>query len=397
MRLGAGRRVGEDLGQPVAARLEPEQAQAEVGGGVPDRVEHRVVVVAHVEHGVAGPGDDLPAAGGQALGEGVAALGHLDGDHAGAAHGRGRRGRADQPTGVDDHHVVADPLELPEQVGGDEHRDAEVGPDPADQAEHLVAAGGVEAIGRLVEQHQLRVVHQRLRELHALPHAGGVAADLAVALLVEPDVPQGVGGPLAGHGRGQPGHAAEVDHQLGGGHVGGEAVVLGHVADPSADLLPGRRDVQAQDLRRAGGRGEQAEQDLDERGLPGAVGADQPRDAGPDRQGQPVERRDRRIALGQRLGRDHGHHRTLADGGSGTVSHVIGAAPLRYGLARQSARGSRRQRRRSASASAVTWPSSARRTSPDRRLLVAGDGDGDLARGASLLDQLTRLPRSVSG
>ena len=50
--LGAGGRVGEDLGEPVAARLEPQQPQAEVGGAVPDRVEHRVVVVAHVEHGV---------------------------------------------------------------------------------------------------------------------------------------------------------------------------------------------------------------------------------------------------------------------------------------------------------------------------------------------------------
>ena len=33
--------------------------------------------------------------------------------------------------------------------------------------EHLVATGWVEAVGRFVEQHQLRVVHQCLRELHA--------------------------------------------------------------------------------------------------------------------------------------------------------------------------------------------------------------------------------------
>ncbi len=78
-------------------------------------------------------------------------------------------------------------------------------------AEHVVAAGRVEAVGRLVEQHQARVVHQRLGELDPLPHAGGVAAHRPVALLVEPDVAQRVGGPLAGGGRRQPRHPAHVD------------------------------------------------------------------------------------------------------------------------------------------------------------------------------------------
>ena len=65
-------------------------------------------------------------------------------------------------------------------------------------AEHLVAAGRVEAVGRLVEQQQPRVVDERLGELDPLLHAGRVAADRAVALLVQPDVAQHLGRPLAG-------------------------------------------------------------------------------------------------------------------------------------------------------------------------------------------------------
>ena len=68
-------------------------------------------------------------------------------------------------------------------------------------AEHLVAAGRVEAVGRLVEQQQPRVVDERLGELDPLLHPGRVAADRAVALLVQADVAQDLGRPLAGRRR----------------------------------------------------------------------------------------------------------------------------------------------------------------------------------------------------
>ena len=161
---------------------------------------------------------------------------HLDQQAAGVLREVGGGRRAQQPAAVEDDDVVADLLQLAEQVRGDEHRDAEVATDALHEVEHVDAGRRVEAVGGLVEEDQPRVVHERLRELGALLHAGGVAAHLAVALLVEADVAQDVGRALAGDGRGQAGHPAHVDHEVAGAHVGRQAVVLGHVADEAADL-----------------------------------------------------------------------------------------------------------------------------------------------------------------
>ena len=60
--------------------------------------------------------------------------------------------------------------------------------DAGDEAEHLVAAGGIEPVRRLVEEDEFGVVDERLRELDALLHARRIAADGAVTLLVEADV-----------------------------------------------------------------------------------------------------------------------------------------------------------------------------------------------------------------
>ena len=70
-----------------------------------------------------------------------------------------------------------------------------------------------------------------------------------------------------------------VHDELARAHVGRQAVVLGHVADQPADLLAPGGDVVAQHPRAAGGRLEQAEQDLDQRRLAGTVGADESRHA----------------------------------------------------------------------------------------------------------------------
>ena len=124
------------------------------------------------------------------------------------------------------------------------------------ELEHLVAAGRVEAVRRLVEQQQPRVVDERLGELHPLLHAGRVAADRPVALLVQPDVAEDLGGPLAGGRPRQAGHQGQVRDEVGRRRVGRQAVVLRHVADELADVGALRPDVEVEDrrARRTSGR-----------------------------------------------------------------------------------------------------------------------------------------------
>ena len=59
---------------------------------------------------------------------------------------------------------------------------------------------GIESVRRLVEQEQARIVDERLGELDPLLHPGRVAADRAVALLVQPDMAEDLGRTLAGRG-----------------------------------------------------------------------------------------------------------------------------------------------------------------------------------------------------
>ena len=65
---------------------------------------------------------------------------------------------------------VADPLDLVEQVRGEQHR-AALGDEAADHGAELVDAGRVEAVGGLVEDQQLGVGEQRAGDAEPLAHA----------------------------------------------------------------------------------------------------------------------------------------------------------------------------------------------------------------------------------
>jgi hypothetical protein len=67
-----------------------------------------------------------------------------------------------------------------------------------------------------------------------------------------------------------------VDAQVLRRHVGGQAGVLGHVADAGPDLRAVALAVQAQHLHRAAIGLQQAERQLHQGRLAGAVGAQQP-------------------------------------------------------------------------------------------------------------------------
>ena len=167
--------------------LEPAQRQGQAGYAVAHHVVGFVPAERHQQRPAAdGSGQ---AAGGQfGLQLGQALLDLHRQDLAGLSEAGDRVGTEQSPA-VDRDQVVADPLDLAEQVRGDDDRDAELRPDPADQLEHGGAAGRVEPVGRLVEQHQPGRAHQSLGQFHPLLHAGGVGTDEPVPLLVQADVP----------------------------------------------------------------------------------------------------------------------------------------------------------------------------------------------------------------
>src|SRR3954453_19339622 len=124
----AGSSLAEDVLDALVPFLHPHQAEAEAGGEVADEVRGVLVLA---------PPLDLPAAGRagaqpgrpqrlaeQPLGVGLAL--DLDDEAAGRVQElRGGR-RTQEPPTVEHPHVVADPLELAEQVRGDQYRDAEL-------------------------------------------------------------------------------------------------------------------------------------------------------------------------------------------------------------------------------------------------------------------------------
>src|SRR6516162_9176985 len=297
--------VQEQLLDPAPLLFQPVQRQAQVRDGIPDHVVSRIAVDPHQQPAPGAPG--LQPAGGQFGLERGDALVDLDQQHLAHLGEAGHRVRAQQLAPVDDDELVADLLDLPEQVRGDHDRDAELGPDPADQIQHGTAPGRVQPDRGLVQKQQPRIADQGLGQFDPLLHPGGVGAGLPVPLLVHADVAQRVRGPFLRGGGRQPRHAPEVGDELGAGDVGRQAVVLGHVPGERPDPLPAGRDVVAEHDRPAAGRRQQAEQDLDKRGLARPVRADQPGDARLDVDGEAGQRRHvAGIPLGQRVRTDDG-------------------------------------------------------------------------------------------
>ena len=142
----------------------------------------------------------------------------------------------------------------------DEHEVADV--DPAER---------VQRAGRLVEDDELRPGDQRDGEPEPLLHALGEPADPVARAVGEADEGQALA--LLG---GRDVDAGEPDVQvqhLGGGQPRLVAEQLGQVPDGAAGPRIGRPPAEQQHL--AGVGPDEAQQHLDDAGLPGAVGAEQ--------------------------------------------------------------------------------------------------------------------------
>ena len=168
---------------------------------------------------------------------------------------------------VQDAHVVADVLQLPEVVAGDQDGGAPLADIPHDERPDLAAHDGVQAVHGLIEDEAVRHGGEGEPEGRLLLHALTEAADGPLLVQAE-DVPE-----LLPALHGEPGVEAPVET----GHIpdGGGAEVVPIVRDGGdpgfqGGVLP---DGLAVDGDGAGIRAVDARQVADEGGFAGPVGA----------------------------------------------------------------------------------------------------------------------------
>ena len=137
------------------------------------------------------------------------------------------------------HHddVVADVFDVGQQMRRENQVDALVVRQVAHQLQHLVAALRVHAVGRLVEEQQIGVVDERLRQLDALLHARRIGLDVAVARFAQAHVVEHFVRALHRVDRGEAGQLAAIGDERHRVHAGNVAVALRHVAEPGANFV----------------------------------------------------------------------------------------------------------------------------------------------------------------
>ena len=87
---------------------------------------------------------------------------------------------------VINHHAVANVLDIGKQMAAQDHRLA-AARERDDQILHFAAADRIKAGGRLIENHEVRIVDERLRQADAALHAFGKFADGARLRFAEAD------------------------------------------------------------------------------------------------------------------------------------------------------------------------------------------------------------------
>jgi hypothetical protein len=92
----------------------------------------------------------------------------------------------DQPPCVHDPDVRRHLLHLAQQMARQEHRESAVRRERTEERPHLADAGGVEPVGGLVQDQQLRLAEQRERQAYSLVHPQRVGPHQLGAVGCEP-------------------------------------------------------------------------------------------------------------------------------------------------------------------------------------------------------------------
>src|SRR6266540_1802362 len=203
--------------------------------------------------------------------------------------------RGDRLPVVDQNDVLRHPLDLVQDVGRHEDVPALTG-EPGDRPENLHAADRIGPGQRLVEDQNLRVVRERLRELRPLPHPAAVPAERPILRGAQADE-------LERRRRLRPcvadREAIEAQQgldELGGGHPAVHLVLFRAVADAALhrDVVPGILPEEP-DIALVGPQ--LADQELEQRALPRPVRSDEPRNPRAERRRESVQPEDLPVPL----------------------------------------------------------------------------------------------------
>ncbi len=179
------------------------------------------------------------------------------------------------PAPVEDDDVVTQALGLLDVVGDEDDGDASVADAPHDFP-GATTAQGVEVLGQLVEEHELRSPHQSQRHEQPLALTAGEGGERAA--------PQRGELPLLGElveGSGGGVQQREQPQRLADPEAIRERGMLKLRPDVAAEPVAGHGGIEAQDGGRPRIGAPKSLEDLDRRRLPGAVGAEEPEQLAP--------------------------------------------------------------------------------------------------------------------
>ena len=182
----------------------------------------------------------------------------------------GDRPAGQQPPAADDRHGVGDLLDLGQDVAGDQDGAALVG-QPAHRAADLVDPGRVQAVGRLVEDQQLRFLEQGGGDGQPLLHAQRVRLEQVAAAVEQAGGLEHLVHPSL-RGADRPGEQAQVAPAA---ERREERRRLDDRAHPPGDLRQVARHRVVEHPDPAGVRADQTEQHADGRRLARAVGTEE--------------------------------------------------------------------------------------------------------------------------
>ena len=185
------------------------------------------------------------------------------------------RSTGDDPALVQDRDVVGQFIGLLEILRREEHRRSALG-QLADRAPHLVAGFWVEPGGGLVQEDDRGTADQAHGDVEAAAHAAGERRHSAIGRFLQPEPPQQVCRGLGGVGN--VAQVADQQQVLAAGQPIVDGGELPRQTDLVAHLVRARRNVVAGHRGRAAIGLDERRQDVDRRGLAGAVAAQQGED-----------------------------------------------------------------------------------------------------------------------